>query len=329
MNFFQGRDVAIVKLAQWLDWAGGKITEKFVALPMIQRGSVWQPHQIIDLWDSLLQGMPIGSMMVTELAAGTSVRRPGNNTREMVPDGGGLGLIDGQQRTLAMLVAWQTAVDMDQQRVWVDFSDEPAPGQLLRLRVTTKNQYFGFQRAEPSRKLSLDDRRKARDAFKVLSGEQEPNLKNAQPFSHDPGLPVNLSLLIDLWREKNDSQDWFGAVNEHLRSLKGAKFSGKSDSGKWIEVIVWETLSEQKKAEVLDRVEMLASALERLMRLEMPLIRVGKRFFQTKDESSDPPLAVLFKRIGKGAHLCRTRTMCTPSSNTCDPNLRPGRDTAP
>ena len=54
MSFFQS-DVRVEKLAKWLDWAGELDKSVFVALPMIQRGSVWKPGQIIDLWDSLLQ----------------------------------------------------------------------------------------------------------------------------------------------------------------------------------------------------------------------------------------------------------------------------------
>ena len=104
--------------------------------------------------------------MVTTLPPDTPVRRPGKHRHELAPAKGGLGLVDGQQRTLAMLVAWQPAEQMDR-RIWVDFRDTPAPGQLLRLRVTTENHPFGFQRNEPSRKLSLDDRRKAYEAFQV------------------------------------------------------------------------------------------------------------------------------------------------------------------
>ena len=66
MSFFQS-DVRVEKLAKWLDWAGELDKSVFVALPMIQRGSVWKPGQIIDLWDSLLQSMPIGSLMISEL----------------------------------------------------------------------------------------------------------------------------------------------------------------------------------------------------------------------------------------------------------------------
>ena len=88
MNLFSiHKDIEIVRLADWLDWAGGRKRDRFIALPMIQRGSVWQPHQIIDLWDSLLQGMPIGSMMVSELQHGTPVVRPGSHKHELVAAG--------------------------------------------------------------------------------------------------------------------------------------------------------------------------------------------------------------------------------------------------
>ena len=124
--FRTSKDIEIVLLSRWLDWACNNVDGPFIALPMIQRGSVWRPHQVIDLWDSLLQGMPIGSMMVSELKEGTSARQPGKSHRVTISANGGLALVDGQQRTLAMLIAWSRDVEMDR-RLWVDFSDEPAP----------------------------------------------------------------------------------------------------------------------------------------------------------------------------------------------------------
>jgi uncharacterized protein with ParB-like and HNH nuclease domain len=111
--FKPGKDIQVVRLSCWLDWTCRNVDGPFIALPMIQRGSVWRPHQVIELWDSLLQGMPIGSMMVSELNEGTFVRQLGKNRSQMVTEAGGLALIDGQQRTLAMLVAWPTNVEMD------------------------------------------------------------------------------------------------------------------------------------------------------------------------------------------------------------------------
>ncbi len=280
--FSTHNQVEIVRLADWLDWACGKTNERFVALPMIQRGSVWQPHQIIDLWDSLLQGMPIGSMMVSELKQGTPVRRPGSRQHELIPAEGGLALIDGQQRTLAMLVAWPRAEQMDR-RIWVDFADTPPAGHLLRLRVTTRNQPFGFQLDAPSRKLSLEDRRKANCAFKALHGKHAvATLEGSTPFSHKPGLPVDLGKLIELWCGRSSYEDWRSKVERILIHLK----VDQSD-----------LVSEQ----VIKRIESLANAFSRLIHLEMPLIRLDERFFEVESaETSDPPLAVLFKRIGDG-----------------------------
>ena len=87
--FRTSKDIEIVRLSRWLNWACSNVDGPFIALPMIQRGSVWRPHQVIDLWDSLLQGMPIGSMMVSELKEGTSARQPGKSHRVTVSANGG------------------------------------------------------------------------------------------------------------------------------------------------------------------------------------------------------------------------------------------------
>lgn len=311
MGFFDS-DVKPVRLVQWLDWASGQQNEVFVALPMIQRGSVWKPDQIINLWDSLLQGMPIGSMMATELPEGTLVRRPCMRHSEKVPEGGGLGLIDGQQRTLAILIAWPLAEDMPMdQRIWVDFADEPTQGQLLRLRMTTKNQPFGFQRNEPSRKLSLDERRKANDALEELERDRRiattdddsyRKLKVAWPFSHIPGLPVDLKWLIGKWIEsKSDIKSWRSLLEEHLQGIEGVKYDGNRSNGAWHRLNVWATLDEASKNRVCERIENLSDGLKRLYNAQMPLIRVDERFYEIKNAGdNDPPLAILFQRIGAG-----------------------------
>ena len=221
MKLFKDSNIKVVPLARWLDWAAGRDNEVFVSLPMIQRNLVWQPHQLIELWDSLLQGMPIGSLLVSELPAGTSVRQLLTNKRTALPENGGLAVLDGQQRTLAMLVAWPRPQAMDQ-RLWVDFLDEPTPGQLLRLRVTAKNQRFGFQRSEPSRKLSLDDRRKAREAMEKLGGDLTVDHR---PFSMDMGLPIDLQVLVEEWLDIKDCDGWIKAIEERLRSIPRSPIS--------------------------------------------------------------------------------------------------------
>ena len=98
-------DIAILPLVQWLDYAAGCDESVFVALPLIQRGSVWKPEQLINLWDTLLRGMPLGSLIYSKIPKDTIVREIGENKSFPAPEGA-IGLIDGQQRTLAMLIAW-------------------------------------------------------------------------------------------------------------------------------------------------------------------------------------------------------------------------------
>lgn len=283
MRFFES-DIRIIPLADWLDWSGGNDGQIFVALPMIQRGSVWKPNQIIELWDSLLQGMPIGSLMLSEMEPGTPVRRLGRNSSESVPHGGGLGLVDGQQRTLAMLVAWQLHGDITMdRRIWVDFGDPPPAGQLLRLRVTTANQPFGFRRDEPSTKLSLDDRRKAKEQFESThpkSGETSPvpTLANTMPWGAK--LPLDLKWLIGAWRQHDDPEAWRETVLKMLQ--KTGTWHGVPD-------------------DLHRKVEILKNALARLFEMQVPAIRVDGRFFKIEEiQGDDPPLALLFKRIGTG-----------------------------
>ena len=57
------KDIEILRLEKWLDYASGIDESVYVALPAIQCGSVWKPKQIIDLWDSLFRGMPMGSLI--------------------------------------------------------------------------------------------------------------------------------------------------------------------------------------------------------------------------------------------------------------------------
>lgn len=35
-------------------------------VPSLQRGAVWEPQQIEMLWDSIMRGFPIGSIVITK-----------------------------------------------------------------------------------------------------------------------------------------------------------------------------------------------------------------------------------------------------------------------
>lgn len=172
------RTVMGMPLSEYLEWASSENGyPKKLLLPPIQRGFVWKPVQIAQLWDSLLRGMPIGSLMVSHLAQGAKATDIINTDRKIVDlDADAIGLLDGQQRTLVMLLGWGTA-QQSNYCVWVDLGEEGQDGSPVELRISSKTQPFGYQRHSHV-KMSRHDRREARKHYdnnfeehiKVLSG---------------------------------------------------------------------------------------------------------------------------------------------------------------
>jgi hypothetical protein len=70
-----------------------------IGLPDIQRPFVWKTAKVRDLFDSMYQGFPVGSLLFwkNEVAAGS--RQIGFNNKQKVPD---LLIVDGQQRLTSL-----------------------------------------------------------------------------------------------------------------------------------------------------------------------------------------------------------------------------------
>lgn len=297
------QNIRVVTLRQWLDWAAGhKPDEWQVSLPMIQRGFVWKPTQILELWDTLLQGLPIGALLISELSKGVRNIPLTKQTAMNASPGGSLGLVDGQQRTLAMLAGWPlptgTAIS---HRLWVDFADKPHGSERLRLRVTTRNQPFGFARDNPSAKLPLAERRKALTAWlathpdsNLAQSQQLPDFQETQPWSNQPSLPLDLRMLVQWWQELlGDAEGWKQKVREQLQAHK-------TSSTHRISVLA--SLEAKQQTLVEQRIDELASGLERIHSAQIPLIRLDDRLFAAEvNDTTEPPLALLFKRIGSNA----------------------------
>jgi uncharacterized protein with ParB-like and HNH nuclease domain len=70
---------------------------KSTALPAVQRGAVWRPQQVEDLWDSVLRSFPIGSLLLIPYnpRLGTRSLTPAQDIQEPKYK---YHLLDGQQR---------------------------------------------------------------------------------------------------------------------------------------------------------------------------------------------------------------------------------------
>ena len=301
------KNIRVSMLRDWLDWAAGnKPKEWHVELPMIQRGFVWKPSQIIQLWDTLFQGLPFGALLVSDLSKDAqSIALVGSTQSDIDQGYGRLGLVDGQQRTLAMLAGWPLPSPTPiSHRIWIDFADSPRHGELLSLRVTTRNQPFGYSRDNPNAKLSLPDRRKALKAWQdqlsdtSLESAQHPDFLKTQPWSNRKSLPLDLRELIQRWHACGSrSEVWQQAVISILKSTPPSQTTGATQ-----QTSVWETLETKHQQRIIERISLLALGLGYIDEAQIPLLRVDERLFDiSASVSTEPPLALLFKRIGSNS----------------------------
>jgi len=279
-----------MKLPEYLAWAEGNGQHsKKLLLPPIQRGFVWKPKQIVDLWDSLFRGMPIGSLMVSKLSAGQEGSDLSTKETKNVIDEA-MGLLDGQQRTLAMLIGWPSA-SSSQHCLWLDLAEEGHAGSPFEIRLTTQAQPFGFQRISQSR-LSRNERREARKIYDkshpdyLLKPDYEllANTENEQPrpwkAGNKPGLFIRVKDAWDAFEKtKNNESEFINDLRSHLQTpLADA------------------TLSK------------LHVAFTRIELLEVPLILIPEHInaprLEALPSNAPDPLVLLFERIGRnGASL--------------------------
>lgn len=258
-----------------------------IALPPIQRSSVWRPKQVVDLWDSIMRGLPIGMFYLVKRKPDALSGTWTEKTKRIHESG--YDLLDGQQRVRALLLG-TVGFSVEKRCLWVDLGDKEASKHPV-LRITSKGQPFGYD-AKTGEKLRLGERRKAREK---LDDEDRPIshkdgrggvddrelfdsdelIQDGKPFNPQPPLPYGadshctfmLHRLLGAWREEDPSDPGKGIAA--LRTVTG---SVPSD-------------------EALKR---LHEAFERISRAEVALLCVDPDNFHPKGEGLLP----LFDRIG-------------------------------
>lgn len=290
--FINDGQVIGMKLPEYLDWAtDGSTCPKELLLPPIQRGFVWKTKQIVDLWDSLLRGMPIGSLMLSKLSNGqvadTLGTQGAKKTKEVSREA--MGLLDGQQRTLAMLIGWP-ASKSTQHCLWIDLAENGPAGSPFDIRLTTQAQPFGFQRVSHSR-LSKHDRKQAREHYDKLHPNPENKPKpdyKLFDLGGDQGLPHP-------WKAKSEPNQ-FVKVKDLWRDYRKTC----NDKTKFL-ALYKDNLADERLSDLHD-------AFTRLESLEVPLIlipeHIGKSKMEVSPNEAPHPLVLLFERIGRnGASL--------------------------
>ena len=134
-----------------------------ISLPTVQRGFVWKPNQIENLWDSLLRGFPVGAFVFST-----------NNDK--------FELLDGQQRATSILLGFYDAssedIDngydalkssTDKMRLFIDLKKPEDNKRKYVFRVLTKSHPWGYQRGQNEKVLTSDKIRQAQEIYNLVN----------------------------------------------------------------------------------------------------------------------------------------------------------------
>jgi hypothetical protein len=251
-----------------------------VELPSIQRGFVWKPKQVEDLWDSLLRGYPIGSFLFSK----TSNK---------------LHLMDGQQRATSIFLghfnpyntkdatkAWSLKGELP--IVWLDLKPtvKPATSKYL-FRLTTRSHPWGYQANKNETKLSVSDRRKVLELFK-----QHPentggytSFKNTTTFPFDAAHPIPFAFLL----ESKNTDEVIEMVEQHLPDYFATLRGNFNDKTEFISLL---------KIELKQELQNLFDNVKQLNQLKIKSNIIDDRVLQEENETENPTLFVRINSSG-------------------------------
>jgi hypothetical protein len=154
--------------------------EQKVSLPTVQRGFVWKPSQIENLWDSLLRGYPVGAFVLSEAE---------NNTFH---------ILDGQQRATAICLGFAKETFRDSQEYYKVFIDLVPPqaddSRKYSFRVITKSHPWGYRWLENTKTLTAENIRKSMDIYEDVSDPLNASLDKFYPYEADLPVPLHYFL---------------------------------------------------------------------------------------------------------------------------------------
>lgn len=233
LSFQQPISATLRQVAAWdLDHLNSPCEIK-ASVPALQRGLVWSPQQVEMLWDSILRGFPIGSLVVSAQVPEQERSGKSGITHH---------LLDGQQRCNAITLGFHDPFkeagskvrgNASESILWLDIAPDGIPSRPhsqipkdstreFLTRVTTLAHPWGYLPNDAAGTLG------AAEAKKTVEWEFEGKDKPKQrPHSRDlspsrSNAPVPLAWLIQAMTEKDcklaGRQDFWQAVTMRLRS---------------------------------------------------------------------------------------------------------------
>lgn len=274
---------AIDDIANWQKEISTATSTYEISLPSLQRGFVWKASQIESLWDSLLRGYPIGSLLMNKVA---------EDKKE---------LLDGQQRSTSISIAYLNPFSINTPKqllniqrnipsVWIDLVplQNSAHGLKFGIRVLTRSHPWGYQLNDNRKPLSTSDRENALNFFREKAKDDKISFSKLVPAQINPWdayYPIPLAVLLN--SNLNSFDEWSRNIHEfihqHLTEIK-TKYSG-------------DVFVDYSNIEPL--LEELYKVVVRAKQVLIPEILVSKDILEEKEEheEEDSDDATLFVRL--------------------------------
>jgi hypothetical protein len=223
INAEQYAALSLREVASWQSKAiaGGTKPVIVAGIPSLQRGAVWNAGQVEMLWDSMMRGFPVGSLVVCKRLHSQSTRVTGRNNDW---ESGEIEyhLLDGQQRSNAIALGFldPTLIGDDEADIpaalWLELGhprSSPGSTREFLFRVLTRAHPWGYQPNDAADRLSAEQIRKA---CETCAGDTRtrPRVSRAWPSTSPArSAPLPVAWLLDaaLVQDLHGRQMW-----EHL-----------------------------------------------------------------------------------------------------------------
>ncbi|MGV0996639.1 DUF262 domain-containing protein [Empedobacter falsenii] len=263
-------------LKQIADWQSNS-KKSNVELPDLQRGFVWKPKQIEDLWDSIIRGYPIGSFLLSKQDDKYS-------------------LLDGQQRATAIFLGHYNPFDTANEVqswsiktqlpvVWIDIAPEyKSKLSLYGLRVVTNSHPWGYQIQNNDIRLTESDRRHSIQIFRnnpknVSVGYTK--FENTTVFPYDCSFPIPLSFFL----EADNVTTVLKMVEKYLPDYIKTKRGGFENKIEYLELL---------RGELVNNLNEIFNKISEIKDREIHANVVDELVIQQENEEDNP---TLFQRI--------------------------------
>ena len=252
-----------------------------VELHSVQRGFVWKPQQIENLWDSILREFPIGSFLFS---------KTGNKYH----------LMDGQQRATSIFLGYYNPFTNNSTKawsikgklpvLWIDIQPHKRPHESrYLLRLTTLAHPWGYKSENNEVKLDFQDRKRGLELFRKNINNKNggyTSFENTTVFPYDAAYPLPLSFFI----ESETIEHVIEMAEKNLPDYFCTKYGGFENKDSF--------LTKLKKDDLQEQAVLILKSVKKAITKNLNYDIVANSVLREENETDDPTVFVRFNKSG-------------------------------